>query len=114
MSMAYGRFITSVGATILGAGADYAQIYEQMLLLGQSGNSFDDAANAKCIVSWGGNPAEAYVHGWQFVCQARENGAKLITIDPQFTASAAHSDMYLLALMARLCSLWQTIFAKMD
>lgn len=95
MSMAYGRFITSVGATVLGAGADYAQIYEQMLLLGQSGNSFDDAANAKCIVSWGGNPAEAYVHGWQFVCQARENGAKLITIDPQFTASAAHSDMYL-------------------
>ena len=66
-----------------------------MLILGQSGNSFDDAANAKCIVSWGGNPAEANVHRGQIVCQARENGAKLITIDPQFTASAAHSDMYL-------------------
>lgn len=95
MSIAYGRFLTSIGGTVLGAGADYAQIYEQMILLGQSGNSFDDAANSRCIVSWGGNPAEAYVHGWQWVCEAREKGAKLITIDPQFTASAMHSDMYL-------------------
>ena len=48
----------------------------------------------KSSSSWGGNPAEAYVHDWQFVCEAREKGAKLITIDPQFTASAMHSDMY--------------------
>ena len=34
------------------------------------------------------------MHAWQFVCEAREKGAKLITIDPQFTASAMHSDMY--------------------
>lgn len=95
MSMAYGRFLTAIGGTVLGASADYAQIYEQMILLGNSGNSFDDAANAKYIVSWGGNPAEAYVHAWRFVCDAREKGAKLITIDPQFTASAIHSDMYL-------------------
>ncbi len=95
MSMAYGRFLTSIGGTVLGAGADYAQIYGQMIQLGQAGNSFDDAVNAKTIISWGGNPAEAYIHAWQFVCEAREKGAKLITIDPQFTASAAHSDWYL-------------------
>lgn len=95
MSMAYGRFLTAIGGTVLGAGADYAQIYEQMIVLGNTGNSFDDVVNAKYIFSWGGNPAEAYVHAWQFVCTARENGAKLITIDPQFTASAMHSDTYI-------------------
>ena len=95
MSMAYGRFLTAIGGTVLGAGADYAQIYSQMIQLGTVGNSFDDAANAKYLISWGGNPAEAYIHAWQFVCDAREKGAKLITIDPQYTASAAHSDWYL-------------------
>ena len=90
----YGRFITAVGGSVLGAGADTAQQHEQSTLLGISGNDFVDAANAKTIISWGGNPAEAYVHAWQFVCDAREKGAKLITIDPQFTASAMHSDVY--------------------
>ncbi len=94
MSVAYGRFLTAIGGTVLGASADYAQIYEQMIALGNTGNSFADAVNSKYIFSWGGNPAEAYIHAWQFVCQAREKGAKLITIDPQYTASAAHSDMY--------------------
>ena len=94
MSVAYGRFITAVGGSVLGAGADTAQQHEQSTLLGISGNDFVDAANAKTIISWGGNPAEAYVHAWQFVCDAREKGAKLITIDPQFTASAMHSDVY--------------------
>lgn len=94
MSVGYGRFITALGATVLGAGADQAQIYEQSTLLGVSGNDATDIVNAKTIMAWGGNPAEAYVHDWQFVCEAREKGAKLITIDPQFTASAMHSDVY--------------------
>lgn len=94
MSIAYGRFITAVGATVLGASSDYAQIYEQSSLLGVSGNDTTDIANSKVIMAWGGNPAEAYVHDWQFVCDAREKGAKLITIDPQYTASAMHSDIY--------------------
>lgn len=95
MSVSYGRFLTSIGGTVLGAGADTAQQHAQTSLLGISGNDFTDAANAKTIIAWGGNPAEAYVHAWQFVCDAREKGAQLITIDPQFTASAMHSDLYL-------------------
>ena len=94
MSIAYGRFCTATGAVIFGAGADTAQQHVQSTLLGNKGNDFADAVNAKTIITWGGNPAEAYVHAWQYVCQAREKGAKLITIDPQFTASAAHSDTY--------------------
>ena len=56
MSVAYGRFITAVGGSVLGAGADTAQQHEQSTLLGISGNDFVDAANAKTIISWGGNP----------------------------------------------------------
>ncbi|MBQ9955318.1 MAG: molybdopterin-dependent oxidoreductase [Eggerthellaceae bacterium] len=95
MSVAYGRFCTALGANIMGAGADTAQSHVQSSLLGNSGNDFVDARNAKTIVAWGGNPAEAYVHAWQFVCDAREAGARLITVDPQFTASAMHSDVYI-------------------
>lgn len=95
MSVAYGRFITAFGATVLGAGADTAQQHEQSSLLGIGGNDFVDAVNARTIIAWGGNPAEAYVHAWHFICDAREKGARLITVDPQFTASAMHSDMYL-------------------
>lgn len=94
MSAAYGRFITAIGGVVLGAGADTAQQHVQTTLLGIGGNDFADAANAKTIVAWGGNPAEAYVHAWHYICDAREAGARLITVDPQFTASAMHSDVY--------------------
>ena len=94
MSVAYGRFTTALGACIMGAGGDQAQGHVQSALLGNAGNDFVDAVNAKAIVAWGGNPAEAYVHAWHFICDARDKGAKLITVDPQFTASAAHSDEY--------------------
>ncbi|WP_139652121.1 molybdopterin-containing oxidoreductase family protein [Raoultibacter phocaeensis] len=94
MSVAYGRFITSTGITVLGASADYAQLKTQMSDLAVTGNDCADIANSKTIMAWGGNPAEAYIHDWQFVCEAREKGAKLITIDPQYTASAMHSDIY--------------------
>lgn len=93
-SAAYGRFTTALGTCIFGAGADTAQQHAQSTLLGVGGNDFVDVVNAKTIVAWGGNPAEAYIHAWQFVCDAREKGAKLITVDPQFTASAMHSDTY--------------------
>lgn len=94
-SVAYGRFTTALGACIMGAGADTAQQHAQSTLLGNSGNDFVDVVNSKTIVAWGGNPAEAYVHAWHFICDAREQGAKLITVDPQFTTSAMHSDSYL-------------------
>lgn len=111
LSVAYGRFITLLGGTVLGAGADNAQLVEQSTLLGISGNDFVDVANAKTIVNWGGNPSEAYIHAWRWVCDARENGARMITIDPQFNAAAAHSDLYVPiipgtdgALMLAMCN----------
>ncbi|MBB3171407.1 molybdopterin-containing oxidoreductase family protein [Parvibacter caecicola] len=94
-SVSYGRFLSRTGATILGPGADYAQMY---LFYGALtlifGNSGPDVPNARTIFVWGASPTDAYVQDWQFVCRAREGGTKLITIDPQFTAAAAKSDLY--------------------
>lgn len=95
MSFAYGRFLTAIGGTVFGACSDYAQMQMQMLTFGQNGNSFDDVVNAKTMVAWGGRPDEAAVHAWHYVCDAREAGVPLITIDPQFSPCAAHSDWYI-------------------
>ncbi|MDR1014796.1 MAG: molybdopterin-dependent oxidoreductase [Coriobacteriales bacterium] len=95
LSFAYGRFMSAMGNTVLGAAADQAQIQEQMLNLGIYGSQPQDIVNSKTILCWGGNPAEAYVHDWKFVMMARDKGARIITIDPQYTASAIHSDLYL-------------------
>lgn len=95
MSIAYGRFLTGIGGTVFGACSDTAQIQEQMMSLGQNGNSFDDVVNAKTMIAWGGRPDEAAIHAWHFVSDAREKGVKLVTIDPQYSPCAAHSDWYL-------------------
>lgn len=95
MSFAYGRFITAAGCTVLGACSDYAQMHVQMLGFGQNGNSADDVVNSKTMICWGGRPDESDVHIWHYVCDAREKGIPLITIDPQYSATAAHSDCYI-------------------
>ena len=95
MSFAYGRFITAAGCTVLGACSDYAQMHVQMLGFGQNGNSADDVVNSKTMIAWGGRPDEADVHIWHYICDAREKGIPLITIDPQYSSTAAHSDWYI-------------------
>lgn len=93
-SVAYGRFLSRTGATILGPGADWAQMFFAYALTLFMGNDIADTPNAKSIFVWGSNPTDAYPADWQFVCRAREKGAKLVTIDPQFTSAAMHSDRY--------------------
>ena len=98
-SVAYGRFLTRTGVTILGPGADWAQMFYAYGIAGGMsmffGNAGTDVPNARTVIVWGANPAEAYPQDWQFICRAQEAGSKLITIDPQFTSPAAHSDWYL-------------------
>ena len=117
MSMAYGRFITSVGATILGAGADYAQIYEQCSFLDKAAillttplmrsASYRGAAILLKRMCMGGNScarlAKTVRNSLPSIRSSLQVRRILICISP-----------FVLALMARLCSLWQTIFAKMD
>ncbi len=57
----------------------------------QTGNSRDDLLNSRLIILWGWNPANTI---WDpetslFLARARENGARMIAVDPRFTDTAA-------------------------
>jgi formate dehydrogenase major subunit len=59
-------------------------------------NSYNDIHNSKAILIIGGNPAEAHPVSLQHVFHATErNNAPLIVIDPRFTRTAAHADLYM-------------------
>ncbi len=57
---------------------------------GVTGNQRQDWVNSKYIIMWGWNPAEMRdgTNSEYFVKKARENGAKVICIDPRMTMSA--------------------------
>lgn len=57
---------------------------------GVTGNQRQDWVNSKYIIMWGWNPAEMRdgTNSEYFVKKARENGAKVVCIDPRMTMSA--------------------------
>ncbi|EQB21853.1 Anaerobic dimethyl sulfoxide reductase chain A [Dehalobacter sp. UNSWDHB] len=55
----------------------------------------EDMVNSKIIIIWGGNPAWTALHQMYYINQAHENGAKVIVIDPVFTATAAQADIFI-------------------
>ena len=57
-------------------------------------NTFNDIRNARSILIIGGNPAEAHPVSMLHVLAGRENGGKMIVVDPRFTRTAAHADEY--------------------
>jgi formate dehydrogenase major subunit len=48
-------------------------------------NSFNDIHNSRYIFLIGGNPAEAHPVSMLHILHAKENGAKLIVVDPRFS-----------------------------
>jgi molybdopterin-containing oxidoreductase family molybdopterin binding subunit len=91
------RFLQKTGATLLSTGDDEQGIYFRWNLLSIPENSSEDLQNSKMIVLWGSNPVDAgnTKASWHYICKARENGAKLVVIDPLFTAPAAHADLWI-------------------
>ncbi len=57
-------------------------------------NSYNDMHNSKCMLFIGSNPAEAHPVSLQHIFRAKENGARMVVIDPRYTRTAAHSDVY--------------------
>ena len=57
-------------------------------------NHWIDIKNSDCILVMGANPAENHPISFKYVMQARDNGTKLICVDPRFTRSAAVADIY--------------------
>ncbi len=61
---------------------------------GAQTNSYNDINNSKCIIMCGSNAAEAHPVAMQMILRSKENGAKLVVLDPRFTRTAAHADTY--------------------
>ena len=57
-------------------------------------NSYNDEQNSKCILFFGSNAAEAHPVSMLHTLHAKENGAKVICVDPRFTRTAARADKY--------------------
>ena len=56
----------------------------------------EDMAHSRYIVLWGTNTAVTNLHLWSTVIRkARQNGAKLVVIDPVRTQTAAHADHFI-------------------
>ena len=59
-------------------------------------NSYNDIHNAQAMLIIGGNPSEAHPVSMLHIFRAKErNNAPLIVIDPRFTRTAAHADLYI-------------------
>jgi formate dehydrogenase major subunit len=61
---------------------------------GAATNYQQDLANSDCILIMGTNTAEAHPVGFRWPMKAKEKGATLIHVDPRFTRTSAHCDVF--------------------
>jgi formate dehydrogenase-N alpha subunit len=61
---------------------------------GPMSNHWRDLANSDCIMIIGSNSAETFPNAFKWVTRAKENGAKVIHVDPRFTRTSAKADIY--------------------
>ena len=57
-------------------------------------NSYNDMHKCKAMLFVGSNAAEAHPVAMQHMLRGKENGAKMIVVDPRYTRTAAHADIY--------------------
>ena len=57
-------------------------------------NSYNDEQYSKAILFFGSNAAEAHPVSMLHTLHSKENGAKVICVDPRFTRTAAKADVY--------------------
>jgi anaerobic selenocysteine-containing dehydrogenase len=55
----------------------------------------EDAVHARYIVNWGSNTSVTNTHFWRIEHEARKRGARIVTIDPYRSPTAAKSDWWL-------------------
>ena len=61
---------------------------------GAATNYQQDLANSDCILIMGSNMAEAHPVGFRWPMKAKEKGATLIHVDPHYSRTSAHCDLY--------------------
>jgi formate dehydrogenase major subunit len=61
---------------------------------GAATNFLQDLQNSDCILIQGSNFAECHPVGFRWVMAAKERGATIIHVDPHFSRTSAHADIY--------------------
>ena len=92
----WGKLISATGADTVLTGADMATIWAMTVNSAVCGAAPDSLLDSETIVFWGTNAAETKWAIWRHACEARrDHGCKIITIDPNSTVTAVHSDQHI-------------------
>ncbi|WP_425804378.1 molybdopterin-dependent oxidoreductase [Desulfitobacterium sp. Sab5] len=88
------------GATtdLVGSLCCAAQGEGETAMVGYRCNVWDTLSDARMIINWGHNPAQSYHAHWYLIADALDAGARMVTIDPRFSDTAAKSDSWLAPL----------------
>lgn len=92
------RLQNLMGACQIAANMDNAVFYGTTNAIGvgeyYNGNELADLLESRAILIWGANPADAQMQNWHFISEAKNNGAKIIVIDPHYTSTASKADIH--------------------
>jgi molybdopterin-containing oxidoreductase family molybdopterin binding subunit len=91
------RFQAVTGAAEIPLNVDAANRFSAMFGLNIYGseNEPTDFKNSKTFVIWGSNPSVSQPQIMHFILEAKEQGTKLIVIDPVYNANASKADWYI-------------------
>jgi len=98
------RFAAAIGGTAhrpggvdygVPKGLEYAFGVPASTYFRPGGHEFADAVNSRMIVLWGGNGADTRLVDFHFVQEAQRHGTKIVCIDPNCTATADQSDLWI-------------------
>lgn len=93
------RLANSIGCTKINVCYDQAFGYGSNRVIGGGvwlwGNEPRTMLDAKNIIVWGSNPVQSQPQNWRILKEAKDLGAKVVTIDPIFSSTANKSDEYI-------------------
>ena len=94
------RFAGTYGATafdIEGIMGDHGATMGMTLCFGQGRGAHDtrDYMNSNMVVLWGRNVADTHTSEFRYLVKARENGAKIVVVDPRLCSTAAIADQWI-------------------
>ncbi len=81
------EFFSGVGDLPTGSYMTLGQVY--------TGDTFASVYKSKCVMVWMSNPAVTRIPDAHYFWEAKYNGTQVISISPEFTPTAMHSNLWL-------------------
>ncbi|ADD68420.1 molybdopterin oxidoreductase [Denitrovibrio acetiphilus DSM 12809] len=93
----FARTIEGTSFTPEGIMSDHGASMGMDLVYGQKRGSHDsrDYMNSKTLIVWGRNLVDTHTSEARFYLNAKQNGTKVIVIDPRFSSTAAIADQWI-------------------